>query len=72
MKTLLIVESPAKSKTIEKLLGPNYIVLASFGLPIHHDAAAFWKVKHDKLGKSMLEINSDKFLQCSSAIEAYV
>ena len=31
MKTLLIVESPAKSKTIEKHLGPNYIVLASFG-----------------------------------------
>jgi DNA topoisomerase-1 len=31
MKTLLIVESPAKSKTIEKLLGPNYVVLASFG-----------------------------------------
>ncbi len=31
MKTLLIVESPAKSKTIEKLLGPNYIVKASFG-----------------------------------------
>jgi len=31
MKTLLIVESPAKSKTIEKLLGKNYIVLSSFG-----------------------------------------
>jgi DNA topoisomerase-1 len=31
MKTLLIVESPAKSKTIEKLLGPDYIVLASYG-----------------------------------------
>ncbi len=31
MKTLLIVESPAKSKTIEKLLGPNYVVKASFG-----------------------------------------
>ena len=31
MKTLLIVESPAKSKTIEKLLGANYIVLSSFG-----------------------------------------
>ena len=31
MKTLLIVESPAKSKTIEKLLGPGYIVLSSFG-----------------------------------------
>jgi DNA topoisomerase-1 len=31
MKTLLIVESPAKCKTIEKLLGGNYIVLSSFG-----------------------------------------
>lgn len=31
MKTLLIVESPAKSKTIEKLLGDGYIVLSSFG-----------------------------------------
>lgn len=31
MKILLIVESPAKSKTIEKLLGPNYIVKSSFG-----------------------------------------
>jgi DNA topoisomerase-1 len=31
MKTLLIVESPAKAKTIEKLLGINYIVKSSFG-----------------------------------------
>ena len=31
MKTLLIVESPSKVKTIEKLLGNNYIVRASFG-----------------------------------------
>jgi len=31
MKTLLIVESPAKAKTIEKLLGPGYIVRSSFG-----------------------------------------
>jgi DNA topoisomerase-1 len=30
-KTLLIVESPAKAKTIEKLLGPNYVVKSSFG-----------------------------------------
>ena len=31
MNKLVIVESPAKSKTIEKLLGPNYVVLSSFG-----------------------------------------
>jgi len=31
MKTLLIVESPAKAKTIEKLLGPGFIVKSSFG-----------------------------------------
>lgn len=30
-KTLIIVESPAKSKTIEKYLGKGYIVKASFG-----------------------------------------
>jgi DNA topoisomerase-1 len=31
MKNLLIVESPAKAKTIAKYLGPNYQVVASFG-----------------------------------------
>ena len=30
-KTLVIVESPAKSKTISKILGPNYIIQASMG-----------------------------------------
>ena len=28
---LVIVESPAKAKTIEKYLGPGYKVLASYG-----------------------------------------
>ena len=30
-KTLLVVESPAKAKTIEKYLGPDYMVTASMG-----------------------------------------
>lgn len=30
-KTLVIVESPAKAKTLEKILGPKYRVLASIG-----------------------------------------
>ena len=31
MKSLVIVESPAKSKTISKMLGSDYIVKSSFG-----------------------------------------
>jgi DNA topoisomerase I len=30
-KTLVVVESPAKAKTIEKYLGPDYVVRASYG-----------------------------------------
>ena len=30
-QTLVIVESPAKAKTIEKYLGPGYTVKASMG-----------------------------------------
>ena len=59
MKTLLIVESPAKSKTIEKLLGPNYIVRASFGhirnldknglaIDIENDFKPTYKILSDK------------------------
>ena len=31
MKNLVIVESPAKAKTIEKFLGPDYVVKSSNG-----------------------------------------
>lgn len=31
MKTLVIVESPAKGKTISKYLGPDYVVIACYG-----------------------------------------
>ena len=30
-KNLVIVESPAKAATIERYLGPDYTVLASYG-----------------------------------------
>lgn len=31
MKNLVIVESPAKGKTVEKFLGKDFVVKASFG-----------------------------------------
>jgi DNA topoisomerase-1 len=69
MKTLLIVESPAKSKTIEKLLGPDYVVLASFGhirnldkknlgIEVDNDFRPIYKILCDK--KKQIKAIEDK------------
>jgi DNA topoisomerase-1 len=58
-KHLVIVESPAKAKTIEKFLGPGYVVQASFGhvrdlpksgmaIDIEHNFAPNYEVSPDK------------------------
>jgi DNA topoisomerase-1 len=58
-KNLVIVESPAKAKTIEKYLGKDYIVRSSFGhirdlpkkglnIDIEHDFAPTYAVNPDK------------------------
>jgi DNA topoisomerase-1 len=58
-KNLVIVESPAKAKTIEKYLGKDYSVMSSFGhirdlpkkglnIDIEHDFAPMYEISPDK------------------------
>ena len=58
-KNLVIVESPAKAKTIEKFLGKDYKVLSSYGhirdlkkkafsIDIAHDFAPEYEIPADK------------------------
>ena len=58
-KTLVVVESPAKAKTIEKYLGPDFTVRASFGhvrdlpksqlaIDVEHDFAMTYEVPDEK------------------------
>lgn len=59
LKNLVIVESPAKAKTIEKFLGKDYKVMSSYGhirdlrkknfsIDIEHDFAPIYEIPDDK------------------------
>ena len=58
-KNLVIVESPAKAKTIEKFLGKDYTVLSSYGhirdlnkkkisIDIERDFSPVYEIPEDK------------------------
>ncbi len=58
-KRLVIVESPAKAKTVHKFLGPDYLVMASMGhirdlpkkemgIDIEHDFKPVYEVIPEK------------------------
>ena len=54
-KNLVIVESPAKAKTIEKYLGRNYKVLASVG-HIRDLKKSTMSIDFEKRNKSILQV----------------
>ena len=66
---LVIVESPAKARTIEKYLGPGYKVLASYGhvrdLPVKDGS-----VKPDQDFAMDWELNGDKQRQMKAITDA--
>ena len=58
-KNLVIVESPAKAKTIEKFLGSDYRVMSSYGhirdlkkksfsIDVDHDFSPIYEIPDDK------------------------
>ena len=59
MKNLVIVESPAKAKTIEKFLGKDYMVMSSYG-HIRDLAKKGLDIKEDSRIEPIYEIPADK------------
>ena len=79
MKNLVVVESPAKAKTINKYLGKDYVVLASFGhirqLPKKNgsvDTEDGFKIKYEINKTSQKHVKSlvDKMKTCDKLILA--
>lgn len=64
MKNLIVVESPAKAKTIERILGKDYRVVASFGhvrdLPKNNLGV---DVEHDYAPKYIVPVKSKKTIK---------
>ena len=62
-KKLVIVESPAKAKTISKYLGDDYEVLASVGhirdLAEPKEIASDKKKEHPSLAKFSIDVDND-------------
>lgn len=79
MKSLVVVESPAKAKTINKYLGKDYIVLASFGhirqLPkengsVEPDNNFHIKYEVDKASQKHVKALVDAMKECDKLILA--
>lgn len=77
MKTLVVVESPSKAKTINKYLGKDYTVLASFGhvrqLPKENgsvDVDNNFKIKYEISSQKHIKSLVDAMKECNSLVLA--